>query len=159
MAGDRQQSGLRPSLLDRLVDPESEGTSWRRGYSVEQMIDTIRRDLEDLLNSRRMLGDLAEEYPEVRNSIVTFGMPDLVSIHSSMADVSARVGAAIEEAIIRFEPRLTSVRVMPDVSADPKKLRLEFQIHATLHMDPAPDVAFVTLLKLTTGEATIQQAD
>jgi type VI secretion system protein ImpF len=148
---------MRPSLIDRLIDPESDGTRWRRGYSVEQMIETVRRDVEDLLNSHRMSDIVAEEFAEVRNSIVTFGMPDLVSIQSSMAHATARVGAALEEAITRFEPRLVNVRAIPLAGQDPKKLRLEFQIQAMLRMDPSPEVSFVTLLKLTTGETTIQQ--
>jgi type VI secretion system protein ImpF len=139
------------------MDPESEGTNWRRGYSVEQMIDTVRRDVEDLLNSHRMADVMAEEFPEVRNSIVTFGMPDLVSVQSSVGQTGARVAAALEEAIIRFEPRLANVRAIPLAGQDPKQLRLEFQIQATLRMDPSPEVSFVTLLKLTTGETTIQQ--
>ena len=49
MARIASQEGLKPSIIDRLIDPESEGTSWRRGYSVEQMIDSVRKDLEDLL--------------------------------------------------------------------------------------------------------------
>ncbi len=157
MAGDQQQSGLRPSLIDRLLDPESQGTSWRRGYSVEQMIDTVRRDVEDLLNSRRMNDPVADEFPEVRRSIVTFGMPDLVSIQTSVGHATARVAQELEEAISRFEPRLVNVRAVPLAGQDPRKLRLEFQIQATLKMDPSPDVSFVTLLKLTTGETTIQQ--
>ena len=30
------QQGLMPSVLDRLIDQESAGTSWRRGYGIEQ---------------------------------------------------------------------------------------------------------------------------
>jgi type VI secretion system protein ImpF len=157
VAVDKQQSGLRPSLIDRLVDPESEGKSGRRGYTVEQMIDTVRRDVEDLLNSRRMTEVGADLFPEVRRSIVTFGMPDLVSIQTSMGHATARVAQELEEAISRFEPRLVNVRAVPLGGQDPRKLRLEFQIQATLKMDPSPDVSFVTLLKLTTGETTIQQ--
>jgi type VI secretion system protein ImpF len=159
VARDDSQSGLRASLIDRLIDPEAEGTSWRRGFSVEQMIDTVRRDLENLLNSHRAAGEVADELPEVRDSLITYGMPDLASIRSSVTDARARVSAAIEESIARFEPRLTNVRVVSDPSADPKTLRLEFQIHATLHMDPAPEVSFVTVLKLSTGETSIQQAN
>jgi type VI secretion system protein ImpF len=157
VAGDQQESGLRASLIDRLIDPDAEGTRWRRGYSVEQMIETVRRDVEDLLNSHRMSDVIAEEFPEVRNSIVTFGMPDLVSTQSSMGHAMAKVGAALEEAINRFEPRLVNVRAIPLAGQDPRKLRLEFQIQAMLRMDPSPEVSFVTLLKLTTGEASIQQ--
>jgi type VI secretion system protein ImpF len=122
------------------------------------MIDAVRRDLEDLLNSHRMSGDV-EEFPEVRNSLVTYGLPDLASIRTSVTDAKQKVSDAIEETIARFEPRLADVRVVPDPSSDPKKLRLEFQIHGTLHMDPAPEVSFVTVLKLSTGEASIQAAN
>jgi type VI secretion system protein ImpF len=159
MARDQSQPGIRPSLIDRLMDPESEGTAWRRGYGVEQMITTVRRDLEDLLNSHQVAGDLVNEFPEVQHSLVTYGLPDLVSIRTSVTDAQAKVCAAIEETIARFEPRLANVRVIPDSSADPKQLKLEFQIHATLNMDPSPEVSFVTVLKLSTGETTIQQGD
>jgi type VI secretion system protein ImpF len=151
--------GIRPSLIDRLIDPESDGTSWRRGYGVEQMISTVRRDLEELLNSHQTVGDLAAEFREVCNSVVTYGLPDLVSIRTSIGDARARVCAAIEDTIARFEPRLANVRVMADSTVDPKQLKLEFQIHATLNMDPSPEVAFVTVLKLSTGETSIQQVD
>lgn len=151
--------GLTPSILDRLIDPESDGTNWRRGYSVEQMIDSVRRDLEDLLNSHQTVGHLSDDLAEVRNSIVTFGLPDLVSIQSTKAVAQVRVYTAIEEAIRRFEPRLTNVRVIPVSAPDSKTLKLEFQIQATLRVDPAPEVAFVTVLQLSTGETKIEQAD
>ncbi len=35
---------------------------------------------------------------------------------------------------------------------------MSFEIRATLRLDPSPEVAFVTLLKLTTGETTVQRA-
>ena len=80
------------------------------------MIDTVRRDLEDLLNSHRIAGDVADELPEVRNSIVTYGMPDLASIRSSVTDARARVGAAIEESdrAVRAPPDQRPRRVRPD---------------------------------------------
>ncbi len=136
MARNEAPSGLTPSILDRLIDPEAEGTSWRRGYTVEQMIDSVRRDLEDLLNSHQTVDHLPDDLAEVRNSIVAFGLPDLVSTQSTKALAQARVCSAIEEAITRFEPRLTSVRVIPVSTADPKILKLEFQIQAMLARRP-----------------------
>lgn len=38
-------------------------------------------------------------------------------------------------------------------------MKLDFEIQATLRVDPSPEVAFVTVLKLTTGEATIKRAN
>ncbi len=159
MAQNEPSLGLRPSLLDRLIDPDSDGTSGRRGYDIEQSIDSVRRDLEDLLNSHRTVGHLADDLAEVQNSIVAFGLPDLVSIQSTRAAAQESVCAAIEDAINRFEPRLNNVRVIPVSTADSKTLKLEFQIQATLHLDPAPEVAFMTVLQLTTGQTTIQRAD
>jgi type VI secretion system protein ImpF len=157
MARNEASPGLTPSILDRLLEPESEGTSWRRGYTVEQMIDSVRRDLEDLLNSHRTLDQGALDLVEVNNSIVAFGLPDLVSVQSAKAVAQERVCAAIADAIVRFEPRLINVRVLPVSIADPKVLKLEIQIQATLRVDPAPEVSFVTVLQLTTGETTIQR--
>src|SRR5262249_23242996 len=141
------------------MDPESEGTSWRSGYGIDQVVDTVRRDLEDLLNTHRTDQDIPEELVEVHNSIVTFGLPDLVSSQSTARYVADPVGAAIEEAISRFEPRLHDVRADILESKEVKQLRLEFQIQATLRVEPSPEVAFVTILKLTTGETSIQPAN
>jgi type VI secretion system protein ImpF len=158
MARIASQEGLRPSIIDRLIDPESEGTSWRRGYSVEQMIDAVRKDLEDLLNTHRMILDIPEEFAEVRRSIVAYGLPDPASYEATGPNAPQRVCAAIEEAIAVFEPRLTDIQATPLKGEASKSLTLDFEIRATLRLDPAPEVAFVTLLKLTTGEATIQRS-
>jgi type VI secretion system protein ImpF len=157
MARINPRQGLRPSIIDRLIDPESEGTAWRHGYSIEQVIDAVRSDLEDLLNTHRIDQDIPEELVEVRNSIVTFGMPDLVSHQSTARDVANRVGGAIEETITRFEPRLRDVHAVLLKSKDVKQMRLEFQIQATLRVEPSPEVAFVTILKLSTGETSVQR--
>src|SRR5262245_50855738 len=47
------QQGVTPSILDRLIDPESAGTEWRHGYGIDQLLEVVRRDLEDLLNTRQ----------------------------------------------------------------------------------------------------------
>jgi type VI secretion system protein ImpF len=151
------RQGLRPSIIDRLIDPESEGTDWRRGYGIEQVVDAVRQDLEDLLNTHRTDHGVPEELVEVSQSIVGFGLPDLVSRQSTSRDIADRVGEAIEEVITRFEPRLSDVRAVPLKSHELKPMRLDFQIQATLRVEPSPEVAFVTILKLSTGEASIQK--
>jgi type VI secretion system protein ImpF len=151
--------GLKPSIIDRLIDPESDGTSWRRGYSIEQVIDSVRKDLEDLLNSHRADQEIPEEFVEVRKSIVAYGLPDLASYQSAGPDAVRRIGEAIEAAISLSEPRLGDVRATLIDPKGVKSLKLDFEIQATLRVDPSPEVAFVTVLKLTTGETTIQKAN
>ena len=65
------QQGLMPSLLDRLIDTDADGTAWRHGYGVQQMIAAVHRDLEDLLNTRQVLAELPPECAELARSIAT----------------------------------------------------------------------------------------
>ena len=153
------QLALKASLLDRLIDPESDGTASQPGCTVDQMIDSVRRDLEDLLNTHRMVPEVSAEFPQVDNSIVTYGLPDLISYQSSKVEVGARVGERIERAIARYEPRLRDVRAKLIDDAEEKQMKLKFEIHATLRVEPSPEVAFVTILKLSTGETSIQKVD
>jgi type VI secretion system protein ImpF len=159
MARIASQEGLKPSIIDRLIDPESDGTNWRRGYSIEQMVDAVRKDVEDLLNSHRASQEVPEELVEVRKSIVAYGLPDLVSYHSGGPGGARQIGEALEEAISLYEPRLSNVRAILIESTGIKSLKLDFEIQATLRVDPSPEVSFVTVLKLTTGEASIERTN
>jgi len=157
MAKIESQQGLKASIIDRLIDQDSDGTSWRPGYSAEMMVDSVRRDLEDLLNTHLAQEEVPPEYVEVRNSIVAFGVPDLASHRATQAGVGDRVKAALEHAIAQFEPRLSDVRVKVIDLGSNSLMKLEFEIHAILRVDPSPEVTFLTVLKLTTGETTLQK--
>jgi type VI secretion system protein ImpF len=151
------QDGLTPSILDRLIDPDTEGTLWRRGYSIEQMMETVRRDIEDLLNSHRPGPAIRDEFAETRRSVFAYGLPDLVSLYGLGGKLRGVVIQTIEETIRLFEPRLRDVRVSllhPDDST--QRLKLEIQITAKLCVEPSPEVSFVTVLELTTGQASVQ---
>ena len=148
--------GLMPSILDRLIDPDSGGTSWRRGYGVEQMIDAVRRDLEDLLNTRQSSGDLPEDFVEVHNSLISFGLPDLTSLNTISPHQREEIGRVLEANIERFEPRLKDVRARMVHDGDGKERTVKFHIEARLCLDPAPEVAFDTILELATGHYSVK---
>jgi type VI secretion system protein ImpF len=148
--------GLMPSLVDRLIDPSSGGTAWRRGYGVEQMMEAVRRDLEELLNTRQSTAGLSPDFPEVHNSIIAFGLPDLTTLNAYTDEQRAEVGRLIEAAINRFEPRLRNVQATMIESTDGKERRIKFRIDAKLCVDPAPEVAFDTVLELMTGQYSVK---
>jgi type VI secretion system protein ImpF len=149
---------LLPSLLDRLIDPESGGTAWQQGYSVIQMIEAVRRDLEDLLNTRRTSVGIDERYKETIDSIVAFGLPDLVSVDASAMGTKEKIGDMIEATIRRFEPRLKDVRArLVESRAGETDRSLKFDIQARLAVDPSPEIGFETVLELMTGHASIKQ--
>jgi type VI secretion system protein ImpF len=148
-----------PSILDRLIDPESAGTAIMTGYNIPQMYSAVLRDLEDLLNTRQTYRDLSEQFTEVRNSIIGYGLPDIMSVEAISATQRAHIGRAIKEVIERFEPRLRDVNVSmmtPDENLAKQSVR--FRIDARLAVDPAPDVAFDTILEMASGHYQVKPA-
>jgi type VI secretion system protein ImpF len=150
---------LLPSLLDRLIDPESGGSGALQGYSVVQMIEAVRRDLEDLLNTRQTTSGIdKEKYKEVLDSVAAYGLPDLMSVDASALGAKEEIGKIIEEIIGRHEPRLKNVRARLVQSAKSREARsLKFEIQARLAVDPSPEVGFETVLELMTGHTKIKQ--
>lgn len=150
--------GLKPSLLDRLIDPEARGTAWRAGYGEEQMQVAVQRDLEDLLNTRRTLLEKPDAYPEVATSVFAYGLPDLTSFDASTRPGREQIGTLLESIVRAFEPRLREVRATLLDPAEGSDRTLRFRIDAQLNVEPAPDVAFETILELTTGHHSVRPA-
>jgi type VI secretion system protein ImpF len=151
--------GLQPSLLDRLIDPDSGGTAARRGYGLEQVRDALQRDLEDLLNTRQSHAGLPEAFTETHCSIVGYGLPDLTALAAATPQQRAEVGRLIEVMLGRFEPRLRDVRAILLESGDSKDRTVRFRVEARLAMEPAPEVAFDTILELTTGHYSVRPSE
>lgn len=151
------QRGLQPSILDRLIDPESGGTAAHTGYTVDQMYRVVLRDLEDLLNSVQTTLDIPAEYSEVRDSILTYGLPDLASVQALDPNQRSAIARAIRNAIERFEPRLRRVKVTLLEHRDETSFSLKFRIDACLAIDPAPEVAFDTILEVGTGKYLVSE--
>src|SRR5437588_12553140 len=92
-------SALLPSLKDRLLDPDSIGTRGQPGYSLRQIIDSVRDDLDELLNTRRSYLLLQTEYTELARSIFTYGLPDIVSLGGSTPSQQQAIGQILEQII------------------------------------------------------------
>lgn len=164
------QEAMTPSLLDRLIDPDSAGTSAQPGYTAAKMIQRVQRDLEDLLNTRQtntdlpvaILEPLAGEDGEplrvdLQATVLGFGLPDLTSLNAVTVQQREEIGREIEAAVIRFEPRLQDVRATMVDPGDGKERTVRFRIEARLRVDPAPeDVSFDTVLELTTGHYSVK---
>jgi type VI secretion system protein ImpF len=151
------QPGLRPSLLDRLTDPHSDGPGSRPGYSLEQLLEKVQEDLTDLLNTYSSYRQPREDYPEVFHSIMAYGLPDLASMKAITPEQREQIGRELQEVVERFEPRLKEIQArLLDVDEEAART-IRFRIDAKLRADPAPAVAFETILELTTGRFAVQQ--
>ncbi len=150
------QQGLMPSVLDRLIDPDSGGTIARRGYGVAQMTEAVRRDLTELLNTRQSHDGLSPDFDELHHSIIAFGLPDLTSLNAVTPEERREIGRLIESIIEIFEPRLREIHVTVLNPDDSQERTIRFRVDARLCLDPAPEVAFDTILELSTGRYAVQ---
>ena len=148
---------VQPSVLDRLTDYEPRNNSEGRvGYleSVRHFKTGLQRDLEWLLNTRRIPIAAPEELEELSRSIYHFGLPDLTSISRDSHEARDRLLRRVEDAIAIFEPRLTNVRIgVVEMEGEQHRRELRFHVEGTLLMDPTPEqVIFDTVLHFASGE-------
>jgi len=146
------QRTVRLSVLDRLleVDDAGAGTPWAR--SVARHEAALLRDLEWLLNTRQTIEPAGDAHPRVRDSVHHFGLADLTSLAAGSHEVRGEVLRQVEEAIHRFEPRLSRVRVVAVDDAPGGARELRFAVEGLLQMDPEPRrVTFDTVLEVASG--------
>jgi type VI secretion system protein ImpF len=155
---------VQPSLLDRLTDYEPRNSaegSIAYMESVRQFKAGVQRDLEWLLNTRRIPVLAPEELEEVNGSVYHYGLPDLTSISRDSPEERALLLRRVEEAISQFEPRLANVRVAAvEMEGENFRRELRFHVEATLLMDPTPEhVVFDTVLHFASGEYEVSGAN
>jgi len=113
----RQESDWSPTVLDLLLQPLSHaGEIAARSRNPQR--DSIARDLEALLNTRRQEELVPPEYEEAAKSLLNFGVPEVTSYGNLNSPIEQnKLCKAMEEAIRIFEPRLRKVSVRLATSA------------------------------------------
>ena len=162
MAGKPIDRSIRPSLLDRLIDEEPGNRNEapdRRAQSLKELKDSVRRDLEWLLNSRRSPAEPALSAKELWRSVYCYGLPDTTGLAMTSAEDRTRMARMVASAVAAFEPRLTNVTVSMDPPTASSRV-LHFQIEGLLKMEPSPArVFFDTKLELSSGEYEVTGDD
>ncbi len=146
---------LLPSLLSRLLDPESMHSA-DGGYHLREMIDAIRFDLEDLFNTRQSGVVVGRKYPELQNSIVTYGLPDLTYIDINNNAQCERICKTLATLVARSEPRIQNVRINVVKGEAVNGRNVRFHIEGQLAADPAPDLEFDTIFERGTGRTSVE---
>ena len=103
--GDR----LQPALLDRLCDDEPENRKETLQFSVVskgRLKRMVLRDLSWLLNTTaHHTDDQLDDHPEVKRSVINYGIPVLSGKNFSSVDWN-ELERGIQEAVEFFEPRI-----------------------------------------------------
>ena len=148
------------SVLDRLVDFEPKSSSEApksRSKSLAELKQSVRRDLEWLLNTRRYAGEIDEHLEEVNNSVVVFGLPDFTGMSAKSDPELKRLTQSVEKAIKTFEPRFLNLKVTLEPVNNTDRM-LKFRIEAQLNVEPSPEpVAFDTILQLGSGDFAVSE--
>ncbi|HKJ17011.1 MAG TPA: type VI secretion system baseplate subunit TssE [Xanthomonadales bacterium] len=155
---------LQPALLDRLTDhnPDNKKESGaRRTLSQKQYKDAVIRDLGALFNSVSLdsVVDL-DAYPEVRRSVLNYGLPDFSGRPSSGIEV-AELEKNIKRVICDFEPRIIRNSLRVRVRSDPSAMNsnaLYFEIEGVVFEQPMPfQVLLHSKLDLESGDFDVSE--
>jgi type VI secretion system protein ImpF len=149
---------LVPSILDRLIDDDPEITTEPtsgRAQRLRELKQSVRRDLEWLLNTRPRGLPSSGRWPELVRSILTYGLPDFGGAGPAGQRNRAEFCASMAQLIRQHEPRLMDIAVVE--LREPDERQLQFRIDALLRVDPAPEpVVFDTLLESSTGAVVVR---
>ncbi len=148
------------SILDRLIDLEpdvSREPVQNRLSDYRQLMAVVRRDIENLLNTKNFSSISGSRHGELENSLMTYGLPDFTARGTNSSSVRDRLRRDVENAIRRFEPRLTSVVVRIEQGTQEER-NITFRITGLLMTDPAPEpVVFDTHLDINKGEYEVRE--
>jgi len=124
--------------------------------SKTQLRQAVLRDLGALFNAVQPLGDEAEPYPLLAESVLNFGLPSLSGQLASKLDVGG-LENAIRQAILRFEPRILADTLQVTALEATNVLNthnvIEFEIRGHLWSQPVPlEILLRTELDLEAGQ-------
>lgn len=138
---------FRPSLLDRLIaDPgppaarAAPPAPARDRLTTAELKDALRRDLEDLFNTRFRPVSPPEGCAPLARSILDFGIPDPATAYLSSEEQIDAFRAAMQRAVETLDRRFRSVEITTLERGDEADHTLRFRIRAVVarHEDEEP---------------------
>jgi len=152
---------LRPSILDRLIDNDPNNNvevDTDQHQKLKELRNSVRRDLENLLNTRYKMVEPESELIESQSSLLNYGLPDLATVNISDKEKRKEFIQHLETILIEYEPRFKAVKVKYMDNADSLDRSLRFRIDATLYADPSPEiVVFDSILEPVTRTVNVEE--
>lgn len=154
MARTKSEILVTQSLVDRLADQEQ----WpeTRSASIAMFRDSLKRDLEWLLNTRQPVIPELESYPATASSVFNFGLPDIHGYDGSAGKEQNALTIALEKCIRTFEPRISQPHVFL-TRTDLLNRSLRFHIEGQVSYENMDEeIKFDTVLELISGEYEVK---
>jgi type VI secretion system protein ImpF len=155
-----QKERLQPSLLDRLADDEpykKVESREQRVLSFQKLKQSVMRDLQWLLNAGCLEStENLDSYPEVKQSVLNFGIPDLTGTTASNLD-STTLERMLRKRILDFEPRILPRSLRIRVTEKDEHNSIIFEIEGELWSQPMPERLYLkTILDLELGNVEVK---
>ena len=161
MARIDKKKKLRPSILDRLFDNDPDNAVERdadQHQKLKELRDSVRRDLENLLNTRFRMLEPDSKFIQIKKSLLNYGLPDLATVNISDKLKRKEFIEHMESILIEFEPRFKTVKINYMENSDTLDRTLRFRIDATLYADPSPEVVvFDSVLEPVTRTVNVEE--
>lgn len=139
-------------LFDRLLQGDSIETDRNADNAIRELRESVRRDLEILLNTRPASEAAETGLEELAVSVLSYGLPELQNQNLATPAQQEVFRRQLETVIRRFEPRfreLTVELVGRDSSLD---RTLRFRMRAVLQADTTSEaVVYDTVVDPATG--------
>ena len=159
------QDRLQPALLDRLRDDDptnTKETADSRVLSRNRLREAVLRDLSWLFNTAQL--DSSESlaaYPQVRASVLNFGLPVISGQTISTIDPVVLEGQ-VRQAIIDHEPRILPKTLRVEAITSDERVsqhnQISFRIFGQLWAQPVPlELMLHTDIDLETGRVDVRE--
>lgn len=162
MARVDKKKKLRPSVLDRLIDSEPHvqvEADKNKHQQLRELRDSVRRDLENLLNTRYRVVEPPGEFTQLETSVLNYGLPDLATVNIVDLEKKKEFTQNLERILRTYEPRFKTVKVNYQDNKDGTDRTLRFRIDATLYADPAPEVIiFDSILEPVSRTVNVEES-
>ena len=157
-----KKKNLRPSILDRLFDndPKSRVEAEKdKHQQLKDLRNSVRRDLENLLNTRFRMVEPDSAYKELEYSLLNYGLPDLATVNINDFNKKKEFTRQLENMFRKYEPRFKTVSVNFIDHKDSADRTLRFRVNATLYADPAPEVVvFDSILEPVSRSVNVEES-
>lgn len=150
-----------PSLLDKLLGAgarQQGGTTLR--HSVEQVKDSVARDIEMLLNAHQHFSpEELSGWPNAARSFLTLGLLDISPLSMASDKDRRRISEAIRLGLMAHDRRLANVQVglrQVEGSVATPTFTIRAQLQLTAHTEP---VVFDAVLQPGSKRYDVARAD
>lgn len=150
--------GFQPTLFERLLAEPTDSRNISH-WNIQELKDSVARDLEELLNTRSIHFDSLDDFPCAKKAVINFGILDFVGLSTANPMHRDQICQAIQETIGNQETRLTHIQVFMHIDSDHVGSLL-LTIRGVLNLKPMQEpVIFDAVLNPSTQQYSIRSSN